>query len=198
MATFEASLVSAASSASNNKKTATVGSNTVLLYDMSSNAVTRSGFNIIEKTVKIKSMITDKKPVTAIINNKLKTPNTHTAVVDDRITHILNMTDILYSTERLNTSHFISTISDISDLGLAILNKIASNEKTDVIRHYGISAYNDISNSLIFNSSNTLIDWWETKDVQRLNAIWNKLSQSIPEINEPFPNVMNAFIARQN
>lgn len=195
MASIKAALVSAASSASNNKKTATFGNDTVLLYDISSNNVSRGGFNIEEKTVKIKSMITDKKPVTAIINSKLKTANTHTEVVDDRITHILNMTDILYSNESFNTVHLISTINDISDLGLAILHKIASNEQSNVIRSFGSEMYNDISNSLIFTNSMSFSSW-EIRDMELLDTIWERLVHYIPEINDPFPNVINAFIAR--
>lgn len=193
MASIISSLVRAAASASNSKNTNIVANETVLLYDISSNNIIRNGFNITEKTVKIKDEFISTKPVAATINSKLKTNNTHTEVVDDRIVHILNITDILYSTQQFNTANFIHTINDMSDLGLAILNKIASNEKTDVIRQYGLAGYNDISNSLIFNESININDW-QTKDIQLLNTLWDKLSQFIPEINEPFPNVSNAFI----
>jgi hypothetical protein len=195
MASIKSSLISAVSSASNNKKTTTIAGSTVLLYDISSNTVTRNAINITEKTIKIKTDITNKKPSTTTINSKLQQDNIHTSTVDERIYHILNITDIMYSNEKLNTPHFINTIEDISDLGLAILNKIATNEKNDVIRHYGPAIYNDISNSLIFKQSITLSNW-ETKDIHKLNSIFNKLSQFIPEINEPFPNVVNAFITK--
>lgn len=195
MASIKASLASAVSSASNNKKTAIVGNDTILLYDISSNTVSRNGFNITEKTVKVKNIITDKKPASSTINSKLKSANTHTAVVDDRITHILNITDMLYSTGNINTSHFINTINDISDLGLAILNKIAISEQSNVINRYGVQMYNDISGSLIFNPT---LSSWERKDMEILDSIWEKIVHYIPEINDPFPNVINAFIASLN
>ncbi len=195
MASIKASLIGAVNSASNNKKTATFGSDTVLLYDISSNMVTRNGININEKFVKIKSEIADKKTSTTIINSKLKEANTHTSTVDERCDHILNMIDIMYSNESLNTSHFLNTIGDISNLGLAILNRFAINEINDVIARYGPERYNDISNSLIFNNSITLSSW-ETKDIELLESIITKLSIFIPELNEPFPNVVNAYITK--
>jgi hypothetical protein len=194
MASIKASLIGAVNSASNNKKIATVGSDNVLLYDISSNTVTRNGININEKFVKIKSEIADKKTSTESINSKLKS-SVDISFVDERCDHILNMIDIMYSNESLNTSHFLNTIGDISDLGLAILNRFAINEKNNVIRHYGPAIYNDISNSLIFNNSITLSSW-ETKDIELLESIITKLSIFIPELSEPFPNVVNAYITK--
>ncbi len=194
MASIKASLIGAVNSASNNKKTATFGSDTVLLYDISSNTVTRNGININEKFVKIKSEIADKKTSTASINSKLKS-SVDISFVDERCDHILNMIDIMYSNESLNTSHFLNTIGDISNLGLAILNRFAINEINDVIARYGPERYNDISNSLIFNNSITLSSW-ETKDIELLESIITKLSIFIPELNEPFPNVVNAYITK--
>ncbi len=194
MASIKASLIGAVNSASNNKKIATVGSDNVLLYDISSNTVTRNGININEKFVKIKSEIADKKTSTASINSKLKS-SVDISFVDERCDHILNMIDIMYSNESLNTSHFLNTIGDISDLGLAILNRFAINEINDVIARYGPERYNDISNSLIFNNSITLSNW-ETKDIELLESIITKLSIFIPELNEPFPNVVNAHITK--
>lgn len=184
----------------NNENTMTkmVGEDTVTLYDISINYITKNGIAICEKTVKVKTAITDKTPIRSVINSKLKVNNTHASSVENRIEHALNMIDMMYSNETLNTSNFIHTMNDISDLGRAILNNLAMNECANIYNRYGPLIYNAICNipdSLIFNNPERVLTHWERKDIELLKPIWNKISSSHPELNEPFPNVVNAYIA---